>query len=237
MFVFFVCVLLACFCVWGANRAGMLLCLRDGNKDAALRRLLSKSGVPAKYVLRLLKEGANVNAYNLENKEPPSLYLAVSGNQSLGVIEALAENGAHINGEPPLTPLLFFCLIFRRTDVFDFLISKGADLGCVLDDGSTLLHAAAVCGNADVAETLIKSRGFDVNYPNKEGVTPLMAAYRSGNKKLISKLLEAGADRHARDREGRMPQDYKPRGIFQKLRHAAAVLKRSDGGPIERQGE
>lgn len=216
MFELFVWLLSAYFCVWGINRLRMLFILRKKDKTKALRRLLCLSGVPEKYVLALINGGANVNAYNLESKELPSLYSALSHSQPIGIVRVLAESGAHVNGEPGFLPLLAAALSFKRTDVFDFLVSKGADIRLTLDDGSTLLHIAAYCGNPGVVENLAKSYGFDVNHPNKSGTTPLMAACARGNKSVEKALLKLGADPEARDHDGKRAEDYKPRGFFLK---------------------
>lgn len=216
MFELFVWLLSAYFCVWGINRLRMLFILREKDKTKALRRLLCLSGVPEKYVLALINGGANVNAYNLESKEWPSLYSALSHFQPIGIVRVLAESGAHVNGEPGFLPLLAAALSFKRTDVFDFLVSKGADIRLTLDDGSTLLHIAAYCGNPGVVENLAKSYGFDVNHPNKSGTTPLMVACARGNKSVEKALLKLGADPEARDHDGKRAEDYKPRGFFKK---------------------
>lgn len=216
MFELFVWLLSAYFCVWGINRLRMLFILREKDKTKALRRLLCLSGVPEKYVLALINGGANVNAYNHESKELPPLYSALSHSQPIGIVRVLTENGAHVNGEPGFLPLLAGALSFKRTDVFDFLVSKGADIRLTLEDGSTLLHIASYCGNLSVVENLTKSYGFDVNHPNKSGTTPLMAAYAGGNKSVAEALLTLGADPEARDHEGKRAEDYKSQGFFKK---------------------
>lgn len=58
------------------------------------------------------------------------------------------------------------------------LLVDGADLNAMDYHGGTPLHYAALMGNADVAELLIK-HGANPNAKNKDGLMPLhVAAYQ-----------------------------------------------------------
>lgn len=60
-------------------------------------------------------------------------------------------------------------------------------------DGLTGLHEAAICGNAQMVEYLIK-KGANVNCCDNEGWTPLHAASSLGQVKVVEILLNYNAD-------------------------------------------
>jgi ankyrin repeat protein len=69
---------------------------------------------------------------------------------------------------------------------------------------TTLLHAAAYDGKAEIAELLI-SLGSDVNAQEVNGRTPLHDAANNGHLDVIEVLLRNGADLEAKDKEGMTP--------------------------------
>jgi ankyrin repeat protein len=64
------------------------------------------------------------------------------------------------------------------------------------DSDRTLLHKAAMRGNAAVCEELVK-RGAHVDDGTPEDMTPLMAAAGQGHAEVCEYLISAGADVHA----------------------------------------
>jgi ankyrin repeat protein len=69
---------------------------------------------------------------------------------------------------------------------------------------TTLLHAAAYDGKADIAQLLIRL-GADVNAREVNGRTPLHDAANNGHLDVIDVLVRNGADIEARDNEGMTP--------------------------------
>lgn len=55
------------------------------------------------------------------------------------------------------------------------------------------MFTAAVTGNADVANTLLR-HGTDIDKRDKDGKTALMMAVINGHENLVKLLLENGAD-------------------------------------------
>jgi ankyrin repeat protein len=49
--------------------------------------------------------------------------------------------------------------------------------------------------------------GYDVNYSDRDGITPLMAATEKGDTKLVRILLECGAHAMEKDKRGRTALD------------------------------
>jgi len=58
-----------------------------------------------------------------------------------------------------------------------------------------LLHQAARRGQADMVVFLIERMGIDPNYRNRQGMTPLQFAARSGQVAIIQYLLSLDAER------------------------------------------
>ncbi len=74
------------------------------------------------------------------------------------------------------------------------LLDDGADPNTIRPgDASSLLILSAKGGHIGVVRTLI-ARGADVNLPNRNGWTPLMAAVSHGHGSVVKLLLENGAD-------------------------------------------
>ena len=70
------------------------------------------------------------------------------------------------------------------------------------------MHAAAAEGHIAVVEDLAKQFGVDgVNIQTFDGRTPLYLAALDGKVETVSALLEANANPHTRNKDGRSPQD------------------------------
>lgn len=145
----------------------------------------------------------------------------------------LAQVHAHVEREPSLVSAYasdgFFPLglaaFFRRAEVVDYLIAKGADVRAVSRNPLqvTALHSAvADGGHADIAKALVAA-GADVNAKQRHGWTPLHGAADSGSVELVELLLARGADPDATHQEGKTALD-----IAREKGHAdvVAVLER-----------
>ena len=71
-------------------------------------------------------------------------------------------------------------------------------------DMDLFLMKALIHKDTNVAIDMIDN-GADVNYRNKLGETPLMAAALNGNAMIVEMLLEQGADVNAADAQGNTP--------------------------------
>ena len=100
----------------------------------------------------------------------------------------------------------FSCLRWYAIDFFvmggsdtmvEISLAVGADANAATKDGVTLLHLAAVKGNAAVMERLLVA-GANANAATKTtGDTPLHFAVRDDNYASVEMLLAAGADANA----------------------------------------
>lgn len=77
--------------------------------------------------------------------------------------------------------------------IVDLLIKKGANLNIQCSAGKTALLYAAQNGDNDFVELLKNS---DLNIQDEKGNTALMNAAINGFSRIVSKLLQYGADKH-----------------------------------------
>ncbi|XP_048238695.1 ankyrin repeat domain-containing protein 17-like [Haliotis rufescens] len=78
-------------------------------------------------------------------------------------------------------------------DVFNLLVSKGADLTLFDDKGSTFVDLAIRGGNTEIVEYVLKQNNVDINRKHC-GLTPVMLAALNGKLGVFNFLVQKGAD-------------------------------------------
>ncbi|MBX3118548.1 MAG: ankyrin repeat domain-containing protein [Fimbriimonadaceae bacterium] len=146
----------------------------------------------------LLKKGADPNSRNGLELSP--LHIASASFQP-EVMQALIAAGA----KPDLdtiygTPLAFAAMSGNMPGA-GILLSHGAKVNSVRQDGYTVLMMAANSGSPELVAELIK-RKADINAKSASGSTALIYTARSGHMDAAKELLEAGASIEAADEEG-----------------------------------
>jgi serine/threonine protein kinase len=123
----------------------------------------------------------------------PGLLHTASEHCGLGMVECLLDyaqcdpNVRNQNGWPPL----LLASRHRHWEIVELLIFRGADPNLTTpDDGNTSLHVAAMAGNAELVQLLLKM-GADARMGNLEGTTPLHCAVDSGDIETIRLLEQA----------------------------------------------
>ncbi len=153
-------------------------------------------GNDCKKVKDMIAQGAQINA-RTEFGETP-LHMA----QSKEMAELLLLNGADIHAKDDefgMTPLFN-----APKEIFEFLISKGADPNARSKNGLTPLAWSAYGDDLDRIKLLI-SRGADVNSADEYLKTPLHIAANWNKAEIAGFLILKGARVNARDRSGWMP--------------------------------
>lgn len=100
-----------------------------------------------------------------------------------------------------------------------YLIKKGADVNKTNKFGANAFWGACAMGKSDLIPLMIKSNAkieHKGRFPdplkkiNKiiYGITPLMIASALNKEKVVSYLMDAGADLNTKDSEGRTVRDY-----------------------------
>jgi ankyrin repeat protein len=118
-----------------------------------------------------------------------------------GLVDALSPDG--------FRPLGLACF-FGRIEVFELLVARGADLVSPSQNAMRVcpLHSAVAHRDAAVALALARrllALGAPPSPRQQRGFTPLHEAALRGHAELVALLLEHGAERDARNDEGRTP--------------------------------
>ena len=197
------------------------------NPDLAIRETdgLAPVALLAKYglyeeVLFLVERGANI-------KDVPDILTHACGTDSLELVELILQSGVEITQEYELvttpeilvmSPGLMKTAAAGTADIIDALLSAGADLFQVDNNGEGLLHYAANNNNYRVLQHLL-DLGVDVNVrKNTTNETP--AHFCLNNFESLKLLLENGADPNIQDRwEGTLLD--------------RALIRKSDDGTVE----
>ena len=153
-------------------------------------------------VIRLLKEGANVDYTTSENAT--ALIFAVANNWSSTTNLLLtAGSDVNISTNKHETPLLI-ALFNNNFAIAETLIRHGANINYRDNNGAAPLHYAALYSMTDLADLLLYYEA-DVDIRSNDGTTPLMVAIWAGNNAIAELLIKNGANLEAMDKEGYTP--------------------------------
>jgi uncharacterized protein len=173
-------------------------------------------------VSMLLKAKADPNLANADGETPLMLAARVG---SLEIVQMLVKAGANVNVREQWREqtALMWAVGGSFPEVAAYLISKKADIearAAVNDWGSqitsepraqyrpaggmTVLLYATRSGCMECVKALIKA-GVDINRPNPDGITPLMAAIDNMQFGVANYLLDQKANPHTFDWWGRTP--------------------------------
>lgn len=75
------------------------------------------------------------------------------------------------------------------------------DLNCLDENGLGLIHWSSDRGNIDALQTILDTKGIDINLQDSEGQTALFYASSCGHKACVQLLLQHGADKDIVDNE------------------------------------
>ncbi|XP_067668621.1 ankyrin repeat domain-containing protein 2-like isoform X2 [Haliotis asinina] len=79
-------------------------------------------------------------------------------------------------------------------DLFDFLVTEGADISLVDNHGCSVLHWACRGNSIEMVKHILCLDGMDVNSRGTDGLTPLSCAAWRGNVDMFKFLVSVGAD-------------------------------------------
>ncbi len=159
----------------------------------------------------LLEAGANPFAPD-EAGRMPMWYAADAGSVDIARLLLAFDADIEEGSDGGTTPLMW-AAYNDHVDLVRFLLDAGADLNARDANNNSVLGKAASpysdsFGNARTVAFLLE-RGAELSVPNVYGFTPLhMAVHTTPSSLLLTHmLLEAGADRNARNADGKTAEE------------------------------
>lgn len=111
-----------------------------------------------------------------------------AGYNHIETVKYLLEKGASADGDKKgvIPSPLILSVDYGKKDLFDLLISKGADVNVTDPSNWSVLHLCAEKGNIEFMRTLLE-KGANPNYLNLRK-TPLQLAFEQGHMDLYMEL-------------------------------------------------
>jgi ankyrin repeat protein len=157
----------------------------------------------------LLKKGAMPNAdkgIEVRYNASALFYAVMAGDMQM--VRTLVDAGANISDRMKLlgrftNSLMIYAAGAGDTAIVEYLISKGANPNEMDDDKLSILAWATISNRPDTVQALI-ARGAQVNTVDNYGMTPLLyaASIDFGDTEIMEKLIVAGADLKAKNKQG-----------------------------------
>ncbi|XP_071085792.1 ankyrin repeat domain-containing protein 50-like [Haliotis cracherodii] len=153
-------------------------------------------------VIQALKDtGADLSLTDDDNNN--ILHVACIGGHLEVVKFVLSLNSVDINTKGQLQRTPVRMVDFRKKrNIFDVLVSKGADLSQVDDKGENILHVACLEGHLDLVKDIVTKHRVDINSRGRYGRTPVMKAAEKGHKEVLDLLISNGGDVTLKDDNG-----------------------------------
>ncbi|XP_046552956.1 ankyrin repeat domain-containing protein 50-like isoform X2 [Haliotis rubra] len=191
--------ILHCACV-GGDRKTVELVLSLDVVDINCRGLGSRTPVMVAAVRRhrdmvelLVSRGADVSLVDDDGNN--ILHCACVGGDRKTVELVLSLDVVDINcrGLGSRTPVMV-AAVRRHRDVVEFLVSRGADVSLVDDDGNNILHWACVGGDRETVKFVLSLDGVDINSRGERSRTLVMWPALEGHMGVVVFLVSRGAE-------------------------------------------
>ncbi|XP_067650360.1 ankyrin repeat domain-containing protein 50-like [Haliotis asinina] len=113
-------------------------------------------------------------------------------------------------------------------DVFEFLLSKGANVSYVDDKGDNILHHASYGGHTEMVQYILSQDLVNINIRGKYGATPLMKAVLRGHINVFKYLMRMKANVSLVDSDGDSILHYASIGEHTKMVQHVLSLEQVD---------
>ncbi|XP_071098364.1 putative ankyrin repeat protein RF_0381 [Haliotis cracherodii] len=149
----------------------------------------------------LVSEGANVSLVDEDGDN--IVHLACVGGDLETVKFVLVLNVVDINrrGLGSRTPVMW-AAVWGHRDVVELLVSEGANVSLVDEDGDNILHLACVGGDLETVEFVLSLNLLDINSREERSKTPVMWAALGGHRDVVELLVSEGANVSLVDEDG-----------------------------------
>lgn len=112
--------------------------------------------------------------------------------------------------------LLLYSISDPSSEMFNFLLSNGANINLQNNEEEGILHAIVFSGDIERLKKIMSSYSLDINSKSKDGATPLLLAISLGKIEISIFLINSGANVNFSDNDGISPL------------HLAVQLKNND---------
>ena len=186
------------------TRMAVFEAIRDQKSDRLLKLVIHRGLVNATWELPTVDEVPELLTY-----VPPAISIAAY----LGardVVAMLRNNGAALDVPDRHGRMPLHFAAAANHGIFNMLLEYGADVTAKDSVGRGVMHYAASCPDAGLAQQLVIEGNLPIDEADKCGMTPLMLAAREGSFQLVKMLLDAGANA---DGQFQLP-GLNPRNLF-----------------------
>ncbi|MCE9538844.1 MAG: ankyrin repeat domain-containing protein [Bacteroidetes bacterium] len=175
----------------------------DDNKTNWSELMLAiYSGQTNKFT-KLISEGADVNFRTNGSWKLTALDVAIRKDNEEAANALLSTNKV----KQPEDMFMTACGQKSVKNV-ELLIKYGANVNDTLDNGYSMLMSAASFGSYEILDCLLKNGAKVYQTRKVDGMTPLMFAAFNGEPKKVALLLKYGANKNARDLNGKLALNY-----------------------------
>ncbi len=158
-----------------------------------------------KLLTSLLKSKVDINA---KDKTGHTALMLASSNGHKEAAKFLLVNKADVNIKTDEgQTALYFALVSDQGEIAKDLIEQGATIEDISGEGESALYVATTANQNEIMSILIRKKPSLVNKATNASTTPLMEAARFGSAKTVSILLKAGADKKAKNQNGKTALD------------------------------
>jgi ankyrin repeat protein len=134
--------------------------------------------------------------------ETIDIFAAARAGDTIAIKSYVTKKGdVNIKNVKSYTPFIL-AAYYAQMPALETLLEAGADPCAVDNKGSNAFMGVAFKGHQQIAKWLLENTQCDVNHQNYAGQTSLMMASLFGREDMIKLLLEQGADRHLKDKQG-----------------------------------
>jgi len=138
-----------------------------------------------------IEKGGDVNRVTNESKI--TILMIAAESKPGEIIRMLLDKGAKINAVNDQNSTALHGGAYKgNLEAVKVLLDRGVDTK-VINFKGTALHMAALGNQPKMIEMLLE-KGFDINQPGKNGLTPLMVAAASNKVDAVKMLLKKNAD-------------------------------------------